>query len=56
MKYIGNIELKSFNGTNITEYREGDDIIPILLRANDNERFNLDRLRTASVFSNTLVT
>lgn len=33
-----------FNGTNITEYREGDDIIPILLRANDNERFNLDIL------------
>jgi len=42
-----------FNGTNITEFREDDDIIPILLRANDNERFNLDRLRTASVFSNT---
>jgi multidrug efflux pump subunit AcrB len=42
-----------FSGTNITEYREGDDIIPILLRANDDERFNLDRLRTASVFSNT---
>ncbi len=41
-----------FSGANITEYREGDDIIPIVLRANDNERFNLDRLRTATVFSN----
>jgi len=42
-----------FSGTSVTEYREGDDIIPVILRAQEDERFNLDRLRTASVFSTT---
>jgi multidrug efflux pump subunit AcrB len=42
-----------FSGAAITQYRDGDDIIPIVLRANANERFNLDRLRTVSVFSQT---
>jgi len=42
-----------FSGTLVTEYREGDDIIPVILRAQEDERFNLDRLRTASVFSAT---
>ncbi|NQZ21799.1 MAG: efflux RND transporter permease subunit [Colwellia sp.] len=41
-----------FSGANVTEYRDGDDIIPILFRAEEEERFNLDRLRTVSVFSN----
>ena len=41
-----------FSGATITEYRENDDIIPVILRARDEERFNLDRLRTISVFSN----
>jgi multidrug efflux pump subunit AcrB len=36
----------------VTEFREGDDIIPVILRGNDEERFNLDRLRTVSVYSN----
>jgi multidrug efflux pump subunit AcrB len=40
-----------FSGANITEYREGDDVIPVILRAKADERFNLDRLRTISVFS-----
>jgi len=40
-----------FSGAMITEYREDDDIIPVILRAKDDERFNLDRLRTVSVFS-----
>ena len=42
-----------FSGATVTEFREGDDIIPVILRANDEERFNLDRLRTVSVYSNT---
>ena len=41
-----------FSGATVTEFREGDDIIPVILRANDEERFNLDRLRTVSVYSN----
>lgn len=40
-----------FSGATATEYREDDNIIPVILRARANERFNLDRLRTASVFS-----
>jgi len=42
-----------FTGEVVTKYRESDDIIPVVLRAKDYERFNLDRLRTVSVFSNT---
>jgi multidrug efflux pump subunit AcrB len=40
-----------FSGALVTEYREGDDIIPIMFRAADAERYNLDRLRSLSVFS-----
>lgn len=40
-----------FSGASVTEYRDGDDIIPIILRANEAERSNLDRLRTVSVMS-----
>lgn len=40
-----------FSGTAITEFREGDDIIPVMLRAADAERYNLDRLRTLNVYS-----
>jgi len=41
-----------FDGVGVTEYRDGDDIIPVIFRARKEERFNLDRLRTVSVFSN----
>ncbi|NQZ89405.1 MAG: efflux RND transporter permease subunit [Colwellia sp.] len=41
-----------YSGVNITEYRDGDDIIPVVFRAEDEERSNLDRLRTVSIFSN----
>lgn len=40
-----------FSGSLVTEYREDDDIIPLIFRAKDEERFNLDRLRTATIFS-----
>ncbi|NOQ13756.1 MAG: MMPL family transporter [Methyloprofundus sp.] len=42
-----------FSGEVVTKYREDDDIIPVVLRAKEYERFNLDRLRTVSVFANT---
>jgi multidrug efflux pump subunit AcrB len=41
-----------FSGVEVTQFREGDDIIPVILRAKEDERYNLDRLRTTSVFSN----
>ncbi|GAB3014028.1 efflux RND transporter permease subunit [Bowmanella dokdonensis] len=40
-----------FSGSIITEFREGDEIIPVMLRAADAERTNLDRLRTLNVYS-----
>ena len=40
-----------FSGVKVTEYREDDDIIPIMFRVADEERFNLDRVRTINVFS-----
>lgn len=43
-----------FSGSMVTEYREGDDIIPVVFRARDNERFNLDRMRTVTIYSNKL--
>lgn len=48
-------ELQSyFSGATVTEYREDDDIIPVVFRAKDNERFNLDRLRTVNIYSSKL--
>lgn len=41
----------SFSGFDITEYREGDDAIPVTLRSVAAERFDLDRLATMSVLS-----
>ncbi|WP_425403894.1 efflux RND transporter permease subunit [Hwanghaeella sp.] len=40
-----------FDGTEVTELREGDDIIPIVFRGESKERFNLDRMRTLNVYS-----
>ena len=39
-----------FNGRPVSEYREGDDVIPIVARAVESERTNLDQIRTLSVF------
>lgn len=41
----------SFSGFDITEYREGDDAIPVTLRSVAAERFDLDRLATMSVLA-----
>ena len=40
-----------YSGANVTEYRDGDDIVPVVFRADEEERSNLDRLRTVSIFS-----
>ena len=39
----------ALSGVVVTDYREGDTIIPIYLRAKGDERTNLDRLRTLIV-------
>ncbi|WP_135506088.1 efflux RND transporter permease subunit [Roseovarius aestuariivivens] len=39
-----------FSGRPVSEYREGDDVIPIIARAVNGERTDLDRIRTLSVF------
>ncbi|WDE12401.1 efflux RND transporter permease subunit [Thalassomonas haliotis] len=43
-----------FDGVTVTEFREQDNIIPVVLQARGEERFNLDRLRTVTVFSSAL--
>lgn len=40
-----------FTGLSITNFRDQDEIIPIVLRAGDDERNSLDRLRTLNVYS-----
>lgn len=40
-----------FDGFSVTEFRDKDDVIPIIFRGNDEERFNMDRVRTLNVFS-----
>jgi multidrug efflux pump subunit AcrB len=40
-----------FSGLVVTEFREGDDILPVIIRAPASERFDLNRLETVTVFS-----
>ena len=40
-----------FEGSEVTQFREKDNIIPILFRAEDEERFNMDKMRTLNVYS-----
>ncbi|WP_435105297.1 efflux RND transporter permease subunit [Arhodomonas sp. AD133] len=40
-----------FNGRSVTEFREGDDIFPIVARAADAERHDLDRVKSLAVYS-----
>jgi multidrug efflux pump subunit AcrB len=40
-----------FSGLIVSEFREGDDILPIVIRAPQSERFDLERLQTATIFS-----
>jgi multidrug efflux pump subunit AcrB len=41
-----------FSGSIITDFRESDNIIPVVLRAEKIERGSLDRLRTLNIYSN----
>ena len=43
-----------FSGLVVTEYREGDDILPVMIRAPSSERFDLNRLESVTVFSSGL--
>ncbi|WP_253272962.1 efflux RND transporter permease subunit [Halomonas sp. PR-M31] len=40
-----------FSGSAVSEFREGDDIVPIVARADDAERSSLDRVETLSIHS-----
>ncbi|MEE4384709.1 MAG: efflux RND transporter permease subunit [Pseudomonadales bacterium] len=39
------------DGLRVTDYREGDKVVPVVLRAEAQDRESLDRLRTLEVFS-----
>ncbi|MGI9304559.1 MAG: efflux RND transporter permease subunit [Gammaproteobacteria bacterium] len=41
----------TFDGQVITSYREGEKVIPVTIRAQQDERDNLDRVRTVEVLS-----
>ncbi len=53
---IANALAGYFDGATVTQYRKGDKSIPVVLQALDNERSNLDRLRTVGVYSQSLDT
>ncbi len=42
-----------FSGSQITDYREEDKVIPVMFRAEGAERKTIDRLRTIDVYSST---
>lgn len=42
------------DGYRVTDYREGETVIPIVLRSGDDVRGNLDRLRTHEIYSPSL--
>ncbi|GGW81362.1 efflux RND transporter permease subunit [Alteromonas halophila] len=40
-----------FSGRGISEFLEGDDILPIVVRGRDSERFDLSRIKSVNIFS-----
>ena len=48
---LRNPSMHILRGSEVTQFREEDNIIPILFRAEDDERFNMDRMRTLNVYS-----
>jgi multidrug efflux pump subunit AcrB len=40
-----------FDGATVTDYREGDKVIPVVIRAQAERRDSLDRLRSTEIFS-----
>ncbi len=47
---VSNSLRQYFSGSPISEFREGDEIFPIVARADDTERFDLDRLKTLNIY------
>ncbi len=41
----------TYAGTTITDYREGDRVIPVILRGNDNMRFSVESLGRVNVYA-----
>lgn len=41
------------SGSPVSQFRDGDEVIPIVIRGTGSERTSIDRLRTASIFSST---
>ncbi|MEW9799287.1 efflux RND transporter permease subunit [Alteromonas sp. CYL-A6] len=40
-----------FSGRAISEFLEGDDILPIVVRGSDDERFDLSRIKSVNIYS-----
>ena len=40
-----------FSGRNISEFLEGDDILPIVVRGRESQRFDLSRIKSLTIFS-----
>ena len=53
---IGRALTAIFDGTEITEYREGDEIIPVVVRSDAAGRQRLDQLGTMSIYSSSRAT
>lgn len=51
-KDVANALTAYFDGSRVTDYREGDSVIPVIIRAEEEQRNELDRLRSLTVFSN----
>lgn len=48
---ISNSLSRYFSGEVVSRFRDGDEIYPIILRANDAERQNLERLRSLTIYA-----
>jgi len=52
-KDLDNALLMSFSGINVGLYRDGTNLMPILVRLPDEERLNIDSMRDVQLYSNT---
>ena len=48
---IANTLPATFDGAAVTDYREGDKVIPVVIRAQADQRDSLDRLRSTEIYS-----
>ena len=47
---VANALETAFSGQAVTEFRDGDDVIPVILRLNGDQRFDLSRIEAVNVF------